>query len=87
MASKHGIELNRAQRLLLREGRLLLGLTLGGVGQTVGVSDAAILRYEQGKSRPSAAVLEKWAKALGYEVVWGEMEIWPISKAKRAKRK
>jgi len=83
MAAHQGITLSEAQRLLLREARQLLGLSLQHVADKVGVSDAAIIRYEQGRSRPSLGVLERWAKVLGYKVTVGELKIRPIKTRKK----
>lgn len=82
MASKPGIELSKTQRELLREGRILLGVTQVELAAKVGVPQSAIVNYEAGKRKPSIEVLERWADELGYEVVQSGVEIRPKRKGK-----
>jgi Zn-dependent peptidase ImmA (M78 family)/transcriptional regulator with XRE-family HTH domain len=49
----------------IRQARLAAGLTLGGLGEQVGVSHTAIQKYEKGLLTPSSSQLLKLARACG----------------------
>jgi len=47
----------------IRQARLAAGLTLGALGEKVGVSHTAIQKYEKGLLTPSSSQLLKLARA------------------------
>jgi transcriptional regulator with XRE-family HTH domain len=49
----------------IRQARLAAGLTLGGLGEQVGVSHTAIQKFEKGLLTPSSSQLLKLARACG----------------------
>ena len=49
----------------IRQARLAAGLTLGALGEQVGVSHTAIQKYEKGLLTPSSTQLLKLARACG----------------------
>jgi len=49
----------------IRQARLAAGLTLGALGEKVGVSHTAIQKYEKGLLTPSSSQLLKLARACG----------------------
>ena len=49
----------------VRQARLAAGLTLGALGEQVGVSHTAIRQYEKGGLVPSSSQLLKLARACG----------------------
>jgi transcriptional regulator with XRE-family HTH domain len=49
----------------IRQARLAAGLTLGALGEQVGVSHTAIQKYEKGLLTPSSSQLLKLARACG----------------------
>jgi transcriptional regulator with XRE-family HTH domain len=61
------MELSELARVL-RERREAIGTTKAEIGRRINSSESYVLLVEQGKRRPSQALLERWAKALG----WGE---------------
>jgi DNA-binding XRE family transcriptional regulator len=52
------------ERLELREAREKAGMSMMELGKAVGVSPAAICRYEQGKRTPKTDIAKKIAKIL-----------------------
>lgn len=52
----------------IRQARLAAGLTLGALGEKVGVTHTAIQKYEKGLITPSSAQLLKLAQACGIRV-------------------
>ncbi|MBA7715524.1 hypothetical protein ES703_124572 [subsurface metagenome] len=52
---------------ILRQRRLMTPLTLEGLGRAVGVSPSYLSRIEQGKRFPSARILHRIAKPLGFK--------------------
>lgn len=50
----------------IRQARLAAGLTLGALGERVGVSHTAIQKYEKGLLTPSSTQLLKLARACGF---------------------
>jgi transcriptional regulator with XRE-family HTH domain len=50
---------------VLREQRELIGIPKAEIARRVQVSEGYVLMVEQGKRRPSRAVLERWASVLG----------------------
>ena len=55
----------------LREAREKAGMSMQDLGREVGVSPAAICRYEQGKRIPKTPIAKRIAKVLG--LVWYEL--------------
>lgn len=53
----------------LKHERLVLKLSLQDVADLVGTSTGVIWKWENDKRCPSLSNVEKWANALGYEVV------------------
>jgi transcriptional regulator with XRE-family HTH domain len=57
--------------LRLKEARENAGMSMQELGKAVGVSAAAICRYEQGKRTPKTQIAKRIAKVLG--LVWYEL--------------
>lgn len=57
----------------LRERRISLGLKQEAVAQAAGVARDKIGSYERGHTSPRFRNLIKWARALGYEIRFGEV--------------
>lgn len=55
----------------LKEARERAGMSMQELGKAVGVSPAAICRYEQGKRVPKTPIAKKIADVLG--LVWYEL--------------
>lgn len=55
----------------IREARIKAGMSMQDLGKAVGVSPAAICRYEQGKRVPKTEIAKKIANELG--LVWYEL--------------
>ena len=55
----------------LREAREKAGMSMQELGKAVGVSPAAICRYERGKRIPKTAIAKRLADVLG--LVWYEL--------------
>lgn len=55
----------------LKEARENAGMSMQELGKAVGVSTAAICRYEQGKRTPKIQIAKRIAKVLG--LVWYEL--------------
>ena len=53
---------------LIREARLLAGLSQGELGARVGKDRAQIARWERGSVRPSFETLREIVRACGYEL-------------------
>lgn len=54
--------------LLIREARLLAGLSQGELGERVGSYRAQIARWERGAVQPSFETLRELVEACGYEL-------------------
>ena len=52
---------------MLRQRRVMIPLTLGGLAAISGVSSSHLRRIERGERFPSASILRKIAKPLGFE--------------------
>ena len=63
MIQKH----NRGLASTLKQQRLSLSLTLQELAVTTGLSTSHLSRIEQGERFPSASILQKVAKPLGFE--------------------
>ena len=57
--------------MTLREARTKAGLSMQALAKAVGVSPAAICRYESGKRLPKLAIAKRIAKVLG--IKWYEL--------------
>jgi len=57
--------------LNLKEAREKAGLSMQELGKAVGVSPAAICRYEQGKRNPKIQIAKRLAKVLG--LMWYDL--------------
>lgn len=57
--------------MTMREARMKAGLTLAGLAEAVGVSAAAIQRYENGLRTPRIGIAKKIGAVLG--VPWYEL--------------
>jgi transcriptional regulator with XRE-family HTH domain len=55
---------------VLRERRESIGIPKAEIARRVEVSESYVAMVEQGKRRPSKAVLERWAAALGWDEVY-----------------
>lgn len=55
----------------IKEARIKAGMSMQDLGKAVGVSPAAICRYEQGKRVPKTEIAKKIANELG--LVWYEL--------------
>ena len=55
----------------LKEAREKAGLSMQELGKAVGVSPAAICRYEQGKRNPKIQIAKRLAKVLG--LMWYDL--------------
>ena len=55
---------------VLREQRETIGIPKATIARRVVVSEGYVAMVEQGKRRPSEAVLERWAAALGWDEVY-----------------
>lgn len=55
----------------IKEARIKAGMSMQDLGKAVGVSPAAICRYEQGKRIPKTEIAKKIANKLG--LVWYEL--------------
>jgi transcriptional regulator with XRE-family HTH domain len=55
---------------VLRERREAIGIPKAEIARRVEVSESYVAMVEQGKRRPSRAVLERWAAALGWDEVY-----------------
>lgn len=54
--------------LIVEEIRRLAGLTQAELAARAGTSQAAVARYENGRSHPSTATLQRLTRAAGFEV-------------------
>ena len=67
------VPLSRKEKLssnlgeIIRQRRVIRGLTLGKLGTMSGVSESHLGRVERGERFPSAHILRKIAKPLGFE--------------------
>jgi len=52
----------------LRQARLLAGQTQSQLAKTIGSNQAAVSRFEQGKTNPTVGFLNTYAKALNHEI-------------------
>ncbi|MFC1939144.1 helix-turn-helix domain-containing protein [Chloroflexota bacterium] len=52
---------------MLRQQRLMIPLTLRGLGAIAGISSSHLGRIEKGERYPSASILRKMAKPLGFD--------------------
>lgn len=55
----------------LKEAREKAGMSMQELGNAVGVSPAAICRYEQGKRNPKIQIAKRLAKVLG--LMWYDL--------------
>ena len=55
---------------VLRERREAIGISKAEIARRVEVSESFVAMTEQGTRRPSKAVLERWAEALGWDEVY-----------------
>jgi transcriptional regulator with XRE-family HTH domain len=55
---------------VLRERREAIGISKAEIARRVEVSESFIAMTEKGTRRPSKAVLEHWAEALGWDTVY-----------------
>jgi transcriptional regulator with XRE-family HTH domain len=61
--------------LLLRTARLDLGLSQAEVAARIGTTQSAVARLESGDTDPRFGTLERYAKAVGVDVVIGEVPV------------
>lgn len=57
--------------MTMREARMKAGLTLAGLAEAVGVSAAAIQRYEHGIRTPNVSIAKRIGEVLG--IPWYEL--------------
>jgi transcriptional regulator with XRE-family HTH domain len=69
MAEPRSMNLSELSRVL-RERREAIGIPKAEIARRVEVSESYIAMIEQGERRPSKAVLERWAEALGWDAVY-----------------
>jgi transcriptional regulator with XRE-family HTH domain len=62
---------------MIRQARIDAGLTLQGAAEALGADVGAILRYENGRFKPSRSTLNAFANIYGKPVEWflGEEEV------------
>lgn len=63
---------------VLREQRESIGIPKATIARRVEVSEGYVAMVEQGKRRPSKAVLERWAAALGWDEV-STRQLWTLA--------
>src|SRR5918999_3428212 len=63
---------------VLRERREAIGIPKAEIARRAEVSESYVAMSEQGKRRPSKAVLERWAAALGWDAVYTR-QLWALA--------